>query len=268
MTAIATPVEDAPVGAVEALAAGGFRLGANAAAAFAIALLCTTLALYHVYHAVFGENESLVHNMGHLTLILPLCFLLRPFGGGLWSGRSARGWAVDLPLIALSVASGLYVLHDPFAFHMRAGYPEARDILAGALLIGLIFQATRRTVGIVLVCVASFFLLHALTASHWPGFFFGRSQSWWGLIEQIYLSGNGIFGIPLTVMASILGVTAFIIADSLGVSYLSVAVAANPRDSLLRCALFCRGLCRATAADRPRRAIGARPRRAAAGRPS
>lgn len=202
MTAVPTPVEDAPAGAVAALATSGARLSPALAAAFAIATLSALLAIYHVYHAVFGENESLVHNMGHLTLVLTLCFLLYPLDRRPWRSRSALAWAVDLPLVALSLGSGLYILYDPFAFNMRAGYPETRDIVAGSVLIGLVFEASRRTVGLVLVAVAGTFVLHALTASHWPGFFFSRSQSWTGLVEQIYLSGNGVFGIPLTVMAS------------------------------------------------------------------
>ncbi|RLG84656.1 MAG: TRAP transporter permease [Thermoprotei archaeon] len=75
--------------------------------------------------------------------------------------------------------------------------------ILGILLIILIIEATRRTVGNALACLALFFTVYPLFASHFPGLLRGGSASLEELIETNYLTTEGILSIPIGVSATI-----------------------------------------------------------------
>jgi TRAP transporter 4TM/12TM fusion protein len=79
----------------------------------------------------------------------------------------------------------------------------------GALAILLVFEATRRTLGWILIWLALVFILYARFSHLMPGIFNAPSADWDRLAAYLYLDTNSMLGLPLTVMAEI--VIAFIL---------------------------------------------------------
>ncbi len=109
--------------------------------------------------------------------------------------RRTRGpW--DLALIALALAATAYPVLFLHYFLNRMYYvddPTLPDLILGYSLVVLVLEATRRAVGIALPATAAVFIVYALTLG---------DQSPLILIDQLYLTTEGIFGIPAGVSAT------------------------------------------------------------------
>lgn len=76
-------------------------------------------------------------------------------------------------------------------------------VLFGALAITLILEATRRLFGWTLVLLAVVLCLYARFGYVLPGLLYTRGVSWERLATYVFLDSNGIFGIALTVTATV-----------------------------------------------------------------
>lgn len=113
-----------------------------------------------------------------------------------WLDLTARGL-----LIAAAVVCCFYLVFEHEQLVRRAGTPTTLDLLAGALAILVVLELTRRTTGWALVVVALLALAYALAGPYLPGVLAHRGYSPVRLIEHLYLSTEGIWGVPLGVSA-------------------------------------------------------------------
>ena len=175
--------------------------------AIAIASLSIALALFHLFVAVFGTPESRSFRSTHLTVMLVLALLIHPLGRKSWRDAPAgtAGWAkcaFDFLLVALGVGIQVYTLWDITAFVEREGDLIESDLWLGSAMILLVLETTRRTVGLPMVVVTLFFVVHALFANHFFGFLYGPPTSFHKYIDVVFIRSEGIFGIPISVSAT------------------------------------------------------------------
>jgi TRAP transporter 4TM/12TM fusion protein len=187
--------------------------------AWSITLFCTVisvgLALIHLYVAAFGTPEGRSFRSTHLTVMLVLAILMKPlfrethFEPLLRAGHPRNwlrvlGFGVDLVLILLVLAVQVWTLWDIDDFHNRLGNKNPVDLAAGFVLIAIILETTRRAVGPAMVFVTGFFIVHALYADYFKGFgfFYGPPTRPAKFIDTIFMTSDGIFGIPLHVAAT------------------------------------------------------------------
>ena len=76
------------------------------------------------------------------------------------------------------------------------------DLWLGSIMILLVLETTRRAVGIPMVIVTLFFIVHALYANYFFGFLYGPPTSFTKYIDIVFLRTEGIFGIPISVAAT------------------------------------------------------------------
>ena len=178
-----------------------------------VAVLSVSLALFHLFSALFGTPESRAFRSTHLVVMLVLAFLLRPLFRSspldpIWlpgdSGNLKRlaGFVVDLTLAGLGIFVQVYTLIDLEAFLMRQGDITETDIVVGTLMVGLVLEATRRLVGVAMVAVAAFFVAHALFTPYFPAFLYGPPTSFRKFIDFVFMRTEGIFGIPIYVAST------------------------------------------------------------------
>lgn len=158
----------------------------------AVALIAVAMSLYHMYVAAFGPPEALIFRGSHLLFTLTLVFLLYPLkpGGGI-------GWRIADGAVLL--ASWGFILHIFINYEYvtnRIIYIDAltrMDMVYGWVAILVVLEATRRVLdwGLTLTCLA--FLAYPL---------FFTTVPIPTLLEQMYLSTEGIFGSTLGVSAS------------------------------------------------------------------
>jgi len=161
--------------------------------AWLITAVGAAMSLYHLYTAFFGSPDATIFRTTHLLFALVLAFLIFPF---------AKGGKLDSPGIASFVLVGLSVVAAGYQWWAK-DYIDARmiyvddlvtgDWIAGILMVVLLLEATRRMLGLVLPVTAAIFMVYALA-------FTNTTPA--ALLEQLYLTTDGILGIPVSVSAT------------------------------------------------------------------
>ena len=189
------------------------RLSWLNALVFFCAVISVGLAFFHIFTSAFGTPEGRSFRSVHLTVMQALAVLMYPLfrksmrdpviiPGDPRNALRAAGLAIDLILVGLVLFVQLWTIWDINAFHMRYGEKDLPDLIVGGILIFLVFEATRRAVGWAMVIITGFFMFHALNADKFFGFFYGPPVRWGKFVDTLFMSSDGIFGIPLYVCAT------------------------------------------------------------------
>ncbi|MDX1605512.1 MAG: TRAP transporter permease, partial [Candidatus Competibacterales bacterium] len=159
------------------------------------------LALFHYYTAGFGLLREANHRGIHLALVLGLICLVFPLRRSQRAGVRPVPW-LDWLLALTAAASALYV---PWIFAdlaMRVGDPLVIDVVMGTLMIGIVLETARRAMGLALPLIAGLFILYALYGQYAPGLLVHPGADWKGLVNHLYLTSQGIYGIAVGVVAT------------------------------------------------------------------
>jgi TRAP transporter 4TM/12TM fusion protein len=157
----------------------------------AVALIAIAMSLYHMYVAASGPPEAMIFRGTHLLFAVTLVYLLYPFrssGGALWR-------VLDLALLAAGWSAVLHIFLKYEEYTNRIIYIDALtlwDKIWAAAAVIVVLDATRRVLGWALPLTAICFLVYA----------FSTHVTLEALMEQVYLSTEGIFGSTLGVSAS------------------------------------------------------------------
>lgn len=170
-----------------------------------IALSAVLLVGLTLYTAFFGVFPDGIQRSAHLMLVMVLVFAAafkatfepEPRGPAVVLRRM---WII-VALIGALIATGHQLLNFE-AINNRYGAITDNEIILGTLLVVVLFDACRRTIGLPIVLLASIFLLYGLYGAYLPDGLAHRGYSLKRVASQIYLGGGGIFGTPLGVSAT------------------------------------------------------------------
>jgi TRAP transporter 4TM/12TM fusion protein len=156
-----------------------------------VATIAITMSLYHMNAAAFGPPEALIFRGTHLLFALTLVFLLYPS-----RAEGGFGWRI---LDALLMLGGwgivLHIFLNYQYYTNRIIYIDEltlQDKFWAAVAVLVVLEGTRRVLGWALPLTAIAFLGYALSTQ----------VTLPVLMEQVYLSTEGIFGSTLGVSAS------------------------------------------------------------------
>ena len=157
----------------------------------AVALVAIAMSLYHMHAAAFGPPEALIFRGTHLLFAVTLVFLLYPTRPG---GHLA--WrALDAALMLAGWGIVLHIFLNYEYYTNRIIYIDAltlQDRIWAVIAIVIVLEGTRRVLGWALPLTALAFLAYAASTQ----------VTFPMLMEQVYLSTEGIFGSTLGVSAS------------------------------------------------------------------
>jgi TRAP transporter 4TM/12TM fusion protein len=180
------------------------RRGPQTVLAAAIVVLSLTLSLFHFFSTYFGQGEGHAHRSTHLAFMLTLAFLFFPLGRRSFSDPLRWPFLVDLACIGIAVGTQIYTLVHLSRF-VDPGYSATSgDVVLGTLLIAAVLEAARRTVGWGLVLTALFFLLQTWQADKFVWILYGPPSSWAAMMESFFGKEEGLYGIPMAIMSSVL----------------------------------------------------------------
>ncbi len=172
------------------------------------------LAFYHLFVAVYGTPEGRSFRSVHLSVMMILAVFIYPAYRKSINdkiilpndekGNFLRllGSIYDFLIIISIIFVQLWTTWDVETFMMRYGDKYIGDIIVGSILIFLVLDGTRRAVGWAMVFVAGFFMLHALYAHKFFGFFYGPPTRLAKYIDTLFMTSDGIYGIPLYVAST------------------------------------------------------------------
>ena len=164
-------------------------------------ILAVLLGAYHVITAYTGVPGAFTNRPIHLAVMMALAFLL--YGATNGTAGDSVPW-YDWLLAAISFPSVLYLTYaiNYGGAAGRAGAPETLDIVFGAITILLVLEMTRRTTGVILPVIAGSFIAYAFLGPYMPGLLRHRGYGVNRVMSHLYMTTEGIFGIPLGVSAT------------------------------------------------------------------
>ena len=199
---------------MEAVAVEAGRAAMRAPAGWAgraAAVLAAALAGYSLYWVLFIVQPQ-VYRVSFLLVALVLTFLLFPAFAKATADKPAgkpaerRVPPIDWLLIGLAVLAFGWPLADFSRFVYRAAEPSTIDVVLGIAAIALVLEATRRAVGWILPLTAAAFLLYGMFGPVFDDIGLGilahRGYGIDRLVGTLYMTLEGIFGVPLDVTAT------------------------------------------------------------------
>lgn len=177
--------------------------------AFVIAAALVAMSVYHFYASGFGLIREILHRGIHISFVMGLAFLLYPFRRSAKAEAVQTAWyrvqgvhILDILFCLIAIAAAIYLpLLPPEVLARRVGNPAEIDVIMGTALLLVTLEATRRSVGPTLPIIALIFVAFALFGPLAPGALKHGGASWPGLINHLYLTNQGIYGLAIGVMA-------------------------------------------------------------------
>lgn len=164
-----------------------------------VACIAISFSIFQLYTALHGVLDAHLQRAIHLSFAMALVYLLYPSRKA-WS-REHLHW-VDAVLTVVAAALPLYVVVFYQDLVLRAGMATTTDMIIGTLGVLLVLEAARRVVGWPIVIVATVFLAYAFAGPYLPGAFAHSGVPLELLVEHLYFTTEGVFGIPLGVSAT------------------------------------------------------------------
>lgn len=163
------------------------------------AVIAVAMSGYHLFTGSFGAPEALLHRAIHLLFVMLLVFLINPIS------KKLRIWWLDIIFVSLSLGSIFYLFWNYEYFITR--YPYVHPLSNADLILGIIvtltlLEAARRGIGLAMPITAIIFIIYAYIGPYMPGLLRHAGQNTETIIDQLYMTTEGIFGIPLGVSAT------------------------------------------------------------------
>ena len=175
----------------------------NAAMSVAVAM-----SVFHLYAAIAGawpfQNFPIIATQplryAHVAFVLILSFLLFPVA--LRFRNRIRWWDVVLGCTGAAILA--YAIHGGEDFTDRATSPTQLDTVLGVIFIVLLLEATRRTTGWIVPAVAIAFIAYSYYGPYLPQPWTHRGFDVSQLVGHLFITLEGIFGIPVDVSSSLI----------------------------------------------------------------
>ncbi|WP_175403753.1 TRAP transporter permease [Caminibacter mediatlanticus] len=163
-----------------------------------IALIAFSWSLYQLYVSYFPVNSTIVRSI-HLAFAMVLAFLIYPIAKKPKFLKKIPWY--DYLLAIIGGLGAAYIAIDYVGLSNRPGDYLLRDVVIGVIFIIILLEAGRRVIGFALSIVAIIFLLYDKFGQYLPDIISHKGASIEKIIAQMYLTTEGIFGVPLGVSA-------------------------------------------------------------------
>ncbi len=158
--------------------------------------LCWTL--FQLYIVIEPINSNITRSI-HLTFALVLSFLIYPMFKKEYFLRKIRWFGYTFATLGLCTAGYIAFFYNDLA--LRPGDYTTIDIAVALLGIVILLEAGRRVLGFALSIIAIVFLAYDMLGPYMPELIIHKGASLNKLAGHMYLTTEGIFGVPLGVSA-------------------------------------------------------------------
>ena len=167
--------------------------------AFAVAM-----ALFHIYTA--GTGAWILQNTIHLLFAYSLIFIA--YAPRKSSPRKDTVQVWDCALAVLNIACNVYYMLNFDRILYDLGYldPTRLDIVFGVIMVVIVLEAARRTVGVILPVIAVLALVYALFGSYFPGQWAHSGFTFTDIIASLFLGELGIYGVIIRTSAAVIAI--------------------------------------------------------------
>jgi len=164
--------------------------------------VAVSLSLFQLYSAGIQPLSAIYQRCIHITLILTLAFLLFPATKRASRQKQDIYFFIDLLLVGMAFLVAGYILFNYGEIIERQGDWTKLDVIFGLVATFLVIEACRRTIGLVMVIICLTFIVYAYFGPYMPEFFAHKGYSTTRIFTLLYLTTEGIYGLPLGVAAT------------------------------------------------------------------
>ncbi len=161
-----------------------------------IAFLWSAFQIYVVIHPI---NSVFVRSF-HLSFALALAFAMYPMFKSPKTMTTIPWY--NFLIAPAAIATALYIVFAYDALNARSGAWEPLDVIMGLAGLFFLLKAARRSLGLALPVIAVVFLMYDYLGPYMPDLIAHKGASINKIVGQMYLTTEGIFGVPLGVSAS------------------------------------------------------------------
>ena len=167
-----------------------------------VMVLAVSLSLFQLYTAGIAAMTALILRSIHLGAILSLTFLLKPPFLGARKDKFTIWLMLDWILLAATVYCVVYININLTAIFERQGDWFTSDVVVSVIGTLLVIEACRRVIGNVMtgICVAA--ILYAMFGPYMPELIIHKGYSIERIATTLWLTTEGIFGLPIGVAAT------------------------------------------------------------------
>jgi TRAP transporter 4TM/12TM fusion protein len=155
------------------------------------------MSLFHLYTAATLPFGVFVQRGVHLFFVLSMIFILTPL-------RIKGLRFLDYVLTILGMVVTAYVVLFYQEIEVQGGIPTRLQVLLGAIAVILIIEGARRSTGLGLPILSLAFLIYAFWGNYFPRAWGHPGLTLERMVGYLYVSGDGIWSIPLGVSATVL----------------------------------------------------------------
>lgn len=159
------------------------------------------LSIYCVYASVYAYPHAIMYRAVFVLSLVAIVMLKYSTPGN----KTNEVGKIDYILALSSIISAIYIILNTSRLVFRTPFFDQvypLDIVFGIVAILLVLEATRRTVGYPLTLIAIFMLAYPFIGKYIPGMFGHRGFTFERLIEQMFITTNGIFGEAVGIASS------------------------------------------------------------------
>ena len=168
-------------------------------AGITVTVIAVAMSLFHLYAAYeIVPTQELRYT--HVAFVLLLAFLVFP-AAARFRDR-IRWWDAIAGLTCVGIL--IYAIAGGEDFTDRATNPNHIDVILGVTFIVLLIEATRRTIGPIVPVIALLFIAYAWAGPWLPAPWNHRGYGLDALVGHLFITLEGIFGIPVDVSATLI----------------------------------------------------------------
>ena len=163
-----------------------------------ISVIALFWSLFQLYLVVEPTNSTISRSI-HLSFGMVLAFLIYPMMKKPYFLTKIRWFGYTFATIGLVTASYIAVNYNEIS--LRPGNYTEFDIIIAVVAIIILLEAGRRVLGLALSIIAIVFLAYSYLGPYMPELIIHKGASLNKLAGHMYLTTEGVFGVPLGVSA-------------------------------------------------------------------
>ncbi|HSM73119.1 MAG TPA: TRAP transporter large permease subunit, partial [Desulfobacterales bacterium] len=167
-----------------------------------VAAVAICLSLFQLYTAGLTALTALIQRSVHLGAILTLAFLTTSPLRGARKDRLNFWFVIDWCLVIASLYCVLYISFNLNAIFERQGDWLPSDRIVSIIGVILVIEACRRVIGWMMAGICLVMILYALYGRYMPELIIHKGYSVERVVTTLWLTTEGIFGLPLGVAAT------------------------------------------------------------------
>jgi TRAP transporter 4TM/12TM fusion protein len=164
-----------------------------------VLIFCVITSIIHIWYNSFGLIDILKKNSIHLSLMMGIIFLTRP---AFRKSPKDKPSIIDWTLFFLAITCGIYFLVAYNRFVNSVMQLNLLDTIYGIILLVLIIEGSRRTVGVPLTLLSVIFLIYIYFGPYMPGIFIHQGFNLKRILIRMSFTSEGVLGIAIMISAS------------------------------------------------------------------